>query len=321
MSGDDDDAAAAVDVEKLLHCASCGRAEIDDAKLTECNSCDLVRYCSDECQADHKSQHEEECKKRAAELRDELLFNQPESTHLGDCPICMIPLPLDDEKYIMRPCCCKFICQGCMYQNIDREMKERRRLPNCPFCRQPLPSMDNGEEYCQEEFTKQLMKRLNADDPEALCRIGSDHYVKGDYSGAFELYTKATELGHLDAHYKLAIMYFEGNGVEKDSGKESHHLEEAAIGGHPTARHELGNHEIEYGDPERGVKHWIIAANQGHVESMKCLVRVIKSFIYLGGCSFFSKDDLTATLRGHQSAIEATKSPQRKEAATFYGTH
>jgi hypothetical protein len=38
------------------------------------------------------------CKKRAAELRDEILFKQPENTHLGDCPICFLPLSLDLEK-------------------------------------------------------------------------------------------------------------------------------------------------------------------------------------------------------------------------------
>eukprot|EP00984_Skeletonema_dohrnii_P035791 scaffold35973_cov122-Skeletonema_dohrnii-CCMP3373.AAC.2 len=36
-----------------------------------------------------KLQHKKECKKRAAEFRDELLFKQPESCHEGDCPICL----------------------------------------------------------------------------------------------------------------------------------------------------------------------------------------------------------------------------------------
>ena len=45
-------------------CASCGIAENDDVKLKECDGCDLVRYCSDECQRDHKSEHEEDCKER-----------------------------------------------------------------------------------------------------------------------------------------------------------------------------------------------------------------------------------------------------------------
>eukprot|EP00985_Skeletonema_marinoi_P032284 scaffold39090_cov144-Skeletonema_marinoi.AAC.4 len=70
-------------------CASCGIAAVDGIKLKECTDCDLVRYCSDACKQDHKSQHKEACKKRAAELRDELLFKQPESRHDGDCPICI----------------------------------------------------------------------------------------------------------------------------------------------------------------------------------------------------------------------------------------
>ena len=59
-------------LDKSCCCASCGIAEIDDIKLKECGDCDLVRYCSDECLRDHKSEHKEECKKRAVELRDEL---------------------------------------------------------------------------------------------------------------------------------------------------------------------------------------------------------------------------------------------------------
>ena len=56
--------------------------------------------------------YEEECKKRAAESRDKILFRQPESSHLGDCPICLIPLST---------CCCKIICDGCDYANKMRE--------------------------------------------------------------------------------------------------------------------------------------------------------------------------------------------------------
>ena len=64
-------------------CASCGRAEVDDIKLKECDACDLVRYCSENCKEEHRSQHEQECKERAVELRDEILFRQPDSTHRG----------------------------------------------------------------------------------------------------------------------------------------------------------------------------------------------------------------------------------------------
>jgi len=84
----------------MLCCASCGIAGVDDMKLKACDGCKSVRYCSDTCQMDHRPQHERECEKRAAELRDKILFKQPESSHWGDCPICFLPLALYPKKSI-----------------------------------------------------------------------------------------------------------------------------------------------------------------------------------------------------------------------------
>jgi len=67
--------------DDIMYCAACGTAGIDDIKLKDCSACTLVKYCSVKCQKDHRPQHKKECKKRAAELRDELLFKQPESSH------------------------------------------------------------------------------------------------------------------------------------------------------------------------------------------------------------------------------------------------
>ena len=86
MSTDNTEREPAADI----YCASCGTAQVDDIKLKECDVCDLVHYCSDECQQDHLPYHKAMCKERAAELRDELLFRQNESSHHGDCPICVI---------------------------------------------------------------------------------------------------------------------------------------------------------------------------------------------------------------------------------------
>ena len=76
---------AVAESESVQCCASCGIAEIDDIKLKNCDDCDLVKYCCDTCQGDHRSQHKEECEKRAAELHDEILFKQPEGNYYGDC--------------------------------------------------------------------------------------------------------------------------------------------------------------------------------------------------------------------------------------------
>jgi TPR repeat protein len=62
---------------------------------------------------------------------------------------------------------------------------------------------------------------------------GIMRHDQGDYIKEFEYYTKATELGDVEAHYKLACMYNYEHGVEKDMGKIICHLEEAILGGIP----------------------------------------------------------------------------------------
>ena len=282
-------------------CASCGIAEIDDIKLKDCDGCDLVRYCSDECQQEYTSVHEEECKKRAAELREELLFKQPESSHLGDCPICMVPLPLDASKFSSTPCCSNFICDGC-----SSEAFEQRLRRTCTFCREPMLKI-------KEEGDKLHMKRIEANDPNALRCAGGAQYEKGEYQKAFEYFTKAAKLGNAWSHYNLSRLYHVGLGVEKDEGKEIYHLEEAAIGGHPEARYHLGIHEGGELNWERAVKHFIIGATLGDDDSLKMLM----NFFKLQEEEVVSKEQLDAALRAHKAAVDATKSPQRKSAEEY----
>ena len=89
----------------ILCCASCGIAEVDDIKLKDCDACKLIRYCV------HRPHYEQTCQERAAELHDEI-FRQPESSHRGDCPICLLSLSLDSES-VMMTCCSKMVCLGC----------------------------------------------------------------------------------------------------------------------------------------------------------------------------------------------------------------
>ncbi len=279
-------------------CAYCGIAEIDEIKLKECDACDLVRYCSDECQRGHKSEHEEACKERAAELRDELLFKQPESTYLGDCPICCLPLPLDKTKSAISGCCSKVICGGCTFENMRIQISDSQKQ-RCPFCRERSPST-------VEEHKKRIMKRVEANDPDAMVDLGSYEYEKENYSRAFEWYTKAAELGNADAHLKLAVLYGRVEGVEADDkGRRMYHLEEAAIRGHPSARYLLANEEWISGNADRAVRHWIITAVQGDDKPMKPLMHAFKK-------GLVGKEDFAATLRAHQAAVDATKSEERE---------
>ena len=285
-------------------CASCGIAECDIIKLKECDGCDLVRYCSGDCQQIHKSEHKEACKKRVAEIRDELLFKQPESTHMGDCPICMLPLSVDPSKFGTYICCSKVVCQGCDHFHQTRQFEERIQR-TCPFCREPVPKT-------HEENDKRRMKRVEMNDPVAMRDLGLKKCFEGDYRSAFEYLKKVAVQGDAEAHYQLSNMYCCGHGVEKDMGKYIHHLEEAAIGGHPGARYNLGCFEWNNNsNTERAVKYWIIAAAQGYDKSIKTLMEKFRE-------GYVSKEDLAAALRAHKAAVDATKSPQREKGEVFY---
>ena len=287
----------------MLCCASCGIAEGDNTKLKDCSACHLVKYCGVECQRKHRKEHKAECKRRVAELRDEILFKQPESSHRGDCPICCLPLSLDLRTSTLMTCCSNWLCDGCHYTNMKREI-EGKLETKCPFCRFVLSS---------EETNINLTKRAEANDPVALCEMGKQRGDEGDFDSAFDYYTKAVALGDIDAHYQLALMYHDEEGVEKDEEKKFYHLEEAAIGGHAQARNFLGCMEERRDRTDRFVKHLIIAANQGHDKSLNAL----KQFYQGGLVHLVSKEDLAAALRAHHAAVLATKSPQRDEAAIF----
>ena len=294
--------AGEININMLTCCASCriAEAEVDDVKFTTCHAnCKLVRYCSVACQRDHRPLHEAMCKKRAAELcdRDDLLFAQPESSHLGDCPICFLPLALDASKCVMMTCCSKVICNGCCYASKIREPSKSL----CPFCRHSVPATD-------AEIDANVMKREEANDLVALRKAGVRRYVKGDYGSAFDYLSKAAGLGDAEAQSHLSVMYLKGRGVAKDEKEAVHYMEEAAIGGHTTSRYNLGVYEWNNGSRERAMKHFIIAAKLGDGDSVGKLKQGYKE-------GSVSKEDFAAALRAHQAAVDATKSSQRDAAA------
>ena len=175
-----------------------------------------------------------------------------------------------------------------------------RLKPSCPFCRKPSPRT-------AEASDKLRMKRVEANDPMALCGEGATQRSKGNHTSACDYFAKAAKLGSVEACYRLGCLHLFAQGVEKDEGKGKDLLEEAAIGGHPIARFNVGILEFNNDNVERAIKHWIISAAQGEAKSIK---KLMEAFKY----GFLGKDDLASALRANQAAVDATKSPQRKAA-------
>ena len=178
-----------------ITCANCGKGEESSGDLKACTACRLVNYCNRECQIAHRPQHKKACRKRAAELHDEMLFKEPQPPK--DCPICMLPLPLDRGQLNYQLCCGKIICNGCIHAMVMEEIrrgKKKEEWGMCACCRTP-PHSSN------EEVIERLAKLMDNDGNADAFDVQAGHYRDGsnglpqDMVKANELWLKAGELG------------------------------------------------------------------------------------------------------------------------------
>ena len=216
-----------------------------------------------------------------------------------DCPICQLPLPLDPKQSTFETCCMKLVCKGCRLAAWNCGMED------CPFCRAPIP--EDGS-----KTLAMIQKRADAGDPVAIYDFGNIYRtgqcgLQKDVTRAVELYERAAELGEKKAHSKLGYLYGTGEDVEKDTVKAFRHYEAAAVKGDAYARHNLGFLEYKDGNYDLALQHWMISAKLGDQDSLDS----IKEFFMVG---LATKADYAEALRGHQSAVEEMRSPDREEA-------
>ena len=158
-----------------------------------------------------------------------------------------------------------------------------------------------------------IQTRVVKKDAEAIRHLGDKHYfgrlgLAKDVPRAIELWTEAAELGSVDAHHDLGIVYYTGNGVEEDQPRAIRHLQEAAMKGHVLSRHGLGVDELKVaGNCDLAVQHWMISAKMGYEGSLNAIKEIFK----VGEAT---KAQYAEALLGYRDAVEETKSPQRQEA-------
>ena len=162
---------------ELLQCSNCGK-EGDGDSMNSCNKCDLVQYCNAACKKKHRHKHKMKCEKRVAELYDEKLLKEPPPPE--ECPICMLPLPLNAGESTFESCCGKLLCMGCVLAMIESGAKKI-----CAFCR--TPGGESDEESIRRN--KKLIEKGNARAFYALAGC----YAKGEL-GIPQDWGKANEL-------------------------------------------------------------------------------------------------------------------------------
>jgi len=241
-------------------------------------------------------------------ITDEELYDKGYRCYLGDCSICMVTMPLDENQRVFMSCCMKEICNGCSLASDLADQKAGRDAL-CVFCREPI--LDEGPEKLAL-----LQKRVDAGDADALFVLGQ-YYHSGECGllrnrkRAMALWEEAAKRGSVEAHHDIGCAYHDGDGVERDMKNALYHYQVAAIGGQFSARHNLGSVEYEKGNVDRALKHWMISAKMGHENSLKAI-----QIMYARGDA--TKDEYAQALLGYQDATEEMKSVQRAEADEFY---
>ena len=286
-------------------CANCGKGEDTSCNLKACTACKMVKYCNRECQIAHRPQHKKECKKRAKEIHDEKLFKQPPPD--DDCPICFLRLPTLATGRTYMACCGKVICCGCIHAVQLRAALARRKEDDiCPFCRTPPPTTD-------EELIKRFEKRIELNDARAMHDFGCYHAqgyhgLAQNYAKALELWHRGGELGCAASCSEIAYTYDIGDGVERDKTKALYYWELSAMNGSAHARLKLGVMEEEGRNYDRALKHFMIAAKDGDLSSLKNI-----QIMFMNRDA--TKDDYADALRSYHACLDEIKSNQRDEAA------
>ena len=290
---------------KIVSCAACGK-EGEEDNMNICNKCKMVHYCNVACKKKHKSKHKKKCDRRVAELYDEALFK--ESPLREDCPICMMPLPLERGGSTFKYCCGKYICGGCIHAMMMEDIKKGKELEEhlCAFCRTPETSSD-------EEKNRRLEKLVEKGNAEAYYQLAA-RYGQGtngmsqDMAKVAELLLKAGELGCAEAYSQLSCLYTFGQGVGSDDEKAKHYSELAAISGNVDARYNIGVLEHGTGNYHRAFKHFMVAARAGDNESLDKVKQGFRS-------GHVTKDEYAGTLRAYHESQTEMKSEARDKAA------
>jgi len=157
-----------------------------------------------------------------------------------------------------------------------------------------------------------VLSRVAKKDPDAINFLGEQYWQGGlglikNTRKAVKLWEEAAELGSIEAIHALGGLYYRGLGVQKDKAKGIHLYEKAAMQGYVESRHNLGKIEGLRRNNNRAVRHFLISANMGYMDSLENIKKMFTS-------GFATKEQYVEALKGHQAAKEEMKSHDRDEA-------
>ena len=221
---------------------------------------------------------------------------------MPDCPICFLPLPIDDRQQYDNPCCGATVCNGCDFAHT----KASKGAKTCPFCRSARPR-DNAEMF------DLMRKRMDANDAENTFCMGCYYNmgwngIQEDGQKAFELFLRAADLGSPRGCTNAAFGFRSGIHTEYDMDKAMFYFKKGASLGQVKSRHMLGAIAHETKNMTLAIRHWKVSASAGYQQSTDAILQCYKK-------GMMSKDDCTSVLLANQKARLEGSSLQRTMAA------
>ena len=230
-----------------------------------------------------------------------------------ECPICFIPLPIDDKSTCYRPCCGMIVCKGCIADQIQMlirdsgdEMQEEmmKALNQCMFCRTNM--------YGKREELNRAAAENNR--PEGMLRV-AELYLEPRILGTVARYKdkqeglkwlkRATVLGCGKAAEKIGDIL-----LEDENEKEAYfYFNKAAELGRVQSFVKLGNIDLNRGEVTLAMDNYRKAAICGF--KGPGLVQVLKRGFM---DKYITKEEYFSTLYKHYKANDEMNSESRKRA-------
>jgi hypothetical protein len=230
-----------------------------------------------------------------------------------ECPVCLVPLLLNNSKSTFWACCGKKVCNACCREHrralevTNRKRNKKKLSPlefTCAFCRIPHHESDS-------ELIGRYEERVDKGDTRAMVYLGVSYMigsngVRKNETKAFELFNRAADLGFADAFGQLGSGAVNKELSLNPNGRTAkEYCEDGARKGDVYSRAVLAWILDEEGKHDLATKHWHLAAAAGCDDSMKCLWDCFSK-------GKLSKMDLLKSLRAHKATSDEMKSEERE---------
>jgi len=267
------DAVKHKDKVNLEECAYCANTE----NLKKCSRCQLVSYCSKECQTVHwkSGGHRQFCVPPQERNPDKHAADT-ETTNMSICLICRSDISNAAEAEILTLPCAHIFHVNCILSAAKYGTSQL-----CPACRAPLPLPKMLKFIEASMLWSKLLKSHKArtgHDLDCKCHTRTPSELCS-LRVCVKLFTESAELGNLEAAFFMGMYH---QRIQPDFGRAVYYLKFLAAEMHVRAQYMIGVMYLNGGpglkiNRQKGLHFLRLSAAQGDHEAQCVLGTVLRA--------------------------------------------